>query len=111
MKKDIFKKTAERLGWDVSDCDENSYEISCFSPAGQDVNFNIDVSDEDDIVSNVHCLYECYDPSEEAYLWLGSDGHGKKGAPYDMRDILEDMEWVENELRKLYDELYKEEYR
>ena len=34
-------------------------------------------------------------------LWLDSDGHGKNGAPYHMRDLLEDMEACETMLEDL----------
>ena len=36
--------------------------------------------------------YENFDVSEEAYYWLDDSGHGKNGAPYDMKDVYEDME-------------------
>ena len=40
--------------------------------------------------------YECFDPDEEAYLWIGEDGHGRNGAPYHIRDIVADMEDAES---------------
>lgn len=39
--------------------------------------------------------YEGFDPDEEAYLWIGDDGHGRNGAPYHVRDIVADMEVAE----------------
>ena len=35
-------------------------------------------------------------------FWLDSEGHGKNGAPYEMKAVLEDMEWLENKLFELY---------
>ena len=41
----------------------------------------------------------CY----ETYLWLDSDGHGKNGAPYDMKDLYEDMEACREIIYELYE--------
>jgi hypothetical protein len=34
-------------------------------------------------------------------LWVDDSGHGKNGAPYRLRDIIDDMENVEEELLEL----------
>ena len=47
--------------------------------------------------------YESFDVSEEAYLWLDNSGHGKNGAPYDMKDVYEDIEEAKEEFGKLAD--------
>ena len=41
----------------------------------------------------------------EAYLWIGTDGHGKNGAPYRIKDIVSDMEQAEAMIEKLYETL------
>lgn len=35
-------------------------------------------------------------------MWLDSDGHGINGAPYDMKDVYEDMEACQNMILELY---------
>lgn len=35
----------------------------------------------------------------------------KRGAPYDIGDLYEDMKWVDKQLEKLYDEVFKEEFK
>ena len=45
--------------------------------------------------------YNNFDCSEETYLWLDNTGHGTNGAPYDMKDLYEDMEACEEMLREL----------
>lgn len=35
------------------------------------------------------------------YLWLDDEGHGSNGAPYDMKDVYEDMEWWKDSLENL----------
>lgn len=32
-----------------------------------------------------------FDVSYETYLWLDECGHGKNGAPYDMKDVYENV--------------------
>lgn len=54
-----------------------------------------------------------YDGGYAAYLWLDNTGHGLNGAPYDMKDVYEDMEACKKmvyELWKLLSEEDWEEY-
>ncbi len=112
MEKETFRQIAERLGWNATIDDEGRYcNISQYSPEGQDVNFTVDVSDEDKIFKEVSDIYEGFDVDEETYIWIGPDGHGKKKAPYHIKDIVKDMEWVDKQLEKLYDEVFKEEFK
>ena len=37
------------------------------------------------------------------HLWLDSDGHGKNGAPYRIREVLDDMEVAERMMNDLLD--------
>lgn len=87
----------------VSDTKDGKKEIELekYSDAGQDCIFNIecDADSPSDICKELSNLYENYDPEEETMLWLGPDGHGKNGAPYSMRDLLHDMESVEEDLK------------
>lgn len=91
---------AESLGWSV-DVDENGITFSQYTTAGQDFSFCIDKNK--DIAEEVYDYYEGYDPSEEAILWCDSSGHGKRGAPYHLKDIIADMEEVEAMILKLYE--------
>ena len=70
-----------------------TYMFSKTSPAGQDFSFEVDIGcDIEDFCDIVDSYYEDFDVSYETYLWLDDTGHGKNGAPYDMKDLLEDME-------------------
>lgn len=51
--------------------------------------------DPDNLIKSVREYYEGFDPDEEAYLWIGDDGHGRNGAPYHIRDIVAGMEDAE----------------
>ena len=97
-----FIQIAERLGWSVTK-DRYDIELQFYTDYGQDFSFL--VNRNEDYVKQVYDYYNSFDPDEEALLWVDDSGHGKNGAPYRLRDIITDMEEVENELEKLYDAL------
>lgn len=94
-----FIKIAEDLGWSVTK-DRYDIELQFYTDYGQDFNFS--VNRNEDYVKQVYDYYNSFDPDEEALLWVDDSGHGKNGAPYRLKDIITDMEEVEDELKKLY---------
>ena len=95
---------------------EIEVEMTWYSPAGQDVNQTITVNTDtvssqcdvdQSFAQQLEDLYEDYDPSAEAYLWLsdGRDGktagHGKNGVPDTMGDVYADFCTVEKRLEEL----------
>lgn len=106
-------KTAEGLGWSVQTYESHrgiDVTFSQFSSLGQDFSFDITVpldADVSDYAEAVERYVDGYDPDEEALLWVDSFGHGKNGAPYRLRDILDDMEECEQMMETLSDALYK----
>ena len=86
----------------IAKLEEHDFSVTCdedgditfrkYSPAGQDFSFSINANTLDELLRKIVEYHYDYDPSEEAYLWLDSTGHGKNGAPYDMKDLYEDME-------------------
>lgn len=97
-----FIKIAEDLGWSVTK-DRYDIELQFYTDYGQDFSFS--VNRNEDYVKQVYDYYNSFDPDEEALLWVDDSGHGKNGAPYRLKDIITDMEEVEDELKKLYDAL------
>ena len=89
--------------------DEGGYDFRKYSSAGQDFGFYIDkqasLSDYAYAALNYH---DCYDPSEEAYLWLDSSGHGRNGAPYEMIDVYNDMVECKSFIYELYEIILEE---
>ena len=90
---------AENSGWhvyvyDYPTKDEVMFEFSKFTPAGHDFSFSATMQDGslDSLIRELEDYYVGFDPDEEAYLWLDESGHGRNGAPYRMKDVLEDME-------------------
>ena len=107
MKKEIkaIIKKAESLGWNI-DISDNEITFNQYSPEGQDFSFSIDKTDDiEELVNSIYERYDNYDVSSEAYLWLDSDGHGMNGAPYDMKDLYEDMEACKDMINDLYNGL------
>ena len=95
--------------FDEQDGKEN-IEFEGYTSIGQDVIVNI-WSDQFDSLSDVEdALWqyaEDFDPDEEAYKWLGPDGHGMNGAPYHMADVLEDMAGAKQMIYDLSDAFHE----
>lgn len=109
--RDRIVEIAEENGWKVdvesNDGDNFSYEFSQGSPAGQDFSFEVEMEDNNvyTLLNDIRNYYDCYDCSYEAYLWLDNTGHGTNGAPYDMKDVYEDMEACEKMIFELWESL------
>lgn len=97
-----FIKIANDLGWSVTK-DRYDIELQFYTDYGQDFSFS--VNRNEDYVKQVYNYYDSFDPSAEALLWCDDFGHGKNGAPYHLKDIIADMEEVEQKLEELYDAL------
>ena len=102
---------AEQLGWQVkTDTDKPDivvFDFQQYTPHGQDFSFSVEMkgNDTDSLLQEVETYYEDFDPDYEAYLWIGTDGHGKNGAPYRIKDIVSDMEQAAAMIEKLYETL------
>ncbi len=104
---------AASLGWsvktDTSCPDLTEFEFWQYTPGGQDFGFSVEMwnNDPDSFLQELEKYYEAYDPDYEAYLWIGTDGHGKNGAPYHIKEIVSDMEAAEAMIDTLYETLKK----
>jgi len=87
---DAVTKVAESAGWQVSQ-ENGKFEFQKCSPAGQDFHVSVSAGTVSELNSALTERYNDFDCSEEAYLWLDDSGHGKNGAPHDMKDVYEDM--------------------
>jgi len=107
MDKEIKKiiKKAEELDWVITDEGNNQYLFSKYSPAGQDFNITVEGRNAEELIHDIYERYDNFDVSYETYLWLDSTGHGTNGAPYDMRDLYEDMESCQDMILELYNKL------
>ena len=104
---------AELLGWKVTK-DGSDYELEKFSPAEHDFIVTLDSASEgsaspaESLIDSLEEEIDTFDPSEEAALWLDADGHGRNGAPYDMKDVYQDMECCLDMMKELRDEWKKQ---
>ena len=96
---------AEREGWTVDYCyvgekeTEIMFSFQKYSPAGRDFYFEVSVPNEEgedtfyeNITEAIDKYWEGFDVCYETYIWLDETGHGRNGAPYDMKDLYEDTQ-------------------
>ena len=85
--------------------DDEFYLIGKVSPQGQDCYISVSLGKNiNEFIENIKEASD-FDVSYETYLWLDSTGHGTRGAPYDIRDIYNDMEWWKKQLESLVEVL------
>lgn len=102
---------AANLGWEVkTDIQQKKwveFEFQRYRKMGQDFFFTVSMKGNDtgSLISEIEDYYEGFDPDYEAYLWIGTDGHGRNGAPYHIKDIVCDMEDAEAMIKTLYETL------
>lgn len=83
--------------------DDDYINFKYYSRAGQDFIIPIEFKgDLEKLSDDIYDYYNCFDVNEAAYLWLDNTGHGKNGAPHDMRDVISDMEECEDAIYQLY---------
>lgn len=93
---------AEDLGWTVShDKENNTWGFSIYTPEGMDGDMTIDGGSLEELKHSLYEYWTDYDVSQETYYWLDSSGHGTNGAPYDMKDVYEDIEWFSDKIKEL----------
>lgn len=106
---------AESEGWqvDYSYTDEKETDVifsfEKYSHAGQESYFQVDVPNEEDedtfyenVADAIYTYWVDFDVCYETYLWLDDTGHGKNGAPRDMKDLYEDMQAWEAMIHDLW---------
>ena len=104
---ELIKSIALDFGWIAStDEEEDSvvFDFRHYTKHGQDYGFCAELTENqtDGFLGDVKRYCENFDPDYEAYLWIGHNGHGKAGAPYHIKDIVDDME----EAKKLLEDFY-----
>ena len=108
-------EVAEKEGFSVNTYkypNNNSYGLEFYkmSSRGRDFGFGITMEsgmDEHDIVDLIDDYFENFDVSYETYIWLDDEGHGKNGAPYDMKDVYDDTKECEKFIEELSEAILK----
>lgn len=103
-----LQEQVEKLGWSMK-IYEDYVVLTTYSPEEQEHSHEITLkhleNGDVDFHSLSEDLYDCaegFDVEENTMLWVDSDGHGKNGAPYHLKDVLKDMEWCKKQSLKLY---------
>lgn len=107
MTRKQIEAAADRAGWNCKierrkkdSIRKKDYWYVCFTTDthfGQDVCYEYEVETLDKIVDEVYESWQGYDPDDEAVMW-----YGKNGAPKSLRDLLSDMDEVDDALERLY---------
>lgn len=109
-------RIAEREGWQVSDgfllkkdAEKVFFSFEKYSPAGQDFYFEVFVPNEEgedtfyeNVAEAIDKYWEGFDVCYETYIWLDETGHGRNGAPYDMKELYEDMQACQDMIHDLW---------
>ena len=104
---DLIIHIGQVKGWAV-DATDNGNDLAYiffqrYSPAGQDFNMSIEMSNNDpkEFLEHLDEYYESFNPDSEALNWCDKEGHGINGAPKRLKIIIIDFEEIENEIKEL----------
>ena len=110
---------AQSEGWqvDYSYTDEKetmvSFSFEKYSHAGRDFCFEVCVPNDEDeyviyysVADAIYTYFEGFDVSYETYICLDEHGHGKNGAPRNMKDAYEDTKSCEKMINDLWRSFY-----
>lgn len=79
-------------------------DLETYSPEGEDVIVSLIYDGtEEDFIREFISYANNFDADEHAEMWVNS--RGKNGVPDNIRDLLEDAEWIKNTLMKIAEEL------
>ncbi len=105
---DAVVECAKSKGWKVEagiiyKKQTAEFEFGKFTPAGRDFSFSAEMkcANINSLIENIEEYYEDFDVDYETYIWLDQFGHGRNGAPYRVRAVLEDMEATEKMIEEL----------
>lgn len=104
---ELIIEIAANEGWsvDISEINENVDNIcfQCYSPAGKDFSFDVEVKNNNPeiLLKEMTDYYDDFNPDREALLWCDENGHGLRGAPKRLKDIIIDFEKVEEAIHQL----------
>ncbi|MGY3725449.1 hypothetical protein SAMN05421767_10424 [Granulicatella balaenopterae] len=96
---------AEGLEWMVT-IDNQFISFENFTSYGKNIVIEFSLTDSKELIKEFYDYIASYDVSYNAYIWLGNDGHGKNGAPYDMKDVYDSSREELELLEKLYNQLF-----
>ena len=97
----MLRKQWEELGLTV-EYNDDGIDISRYTPYGQDWHLEIDAENLFQLIEKLQWEWQSFDVDYEAFLWIGRDGHGMNGAPYHIKEILDDMKECKDYIEFLF---------
>lgn len=100
-----IEKVAELCGWKVY-IDNTKFEFEKMIGT-YDFVFAISYEEKSlqSLVIQIESYLKNFDVDYETSIWIGEDGHGKNGAPYHIKDILDEMYSAKEQIATLLYEL------
>lgn len=100
-----IEKVAELCGWKVY-VDNTIFEFEKMIGT-HDFVFVISYKEKSlqSLVIQIESYLKNFDVDYETSIWIGEDGHGKNGAPYHIKDILDEMYSAKEQIAILLYEL------
>lgn len=100
--KEDLKAKLDEICWSAYE-NEKDIDFSTCTAFGGDIDIVIDKGKNlIDLAHNIYEYWNNYDVSYETSFWIGEDGHGINGAPYDLKNIYENFEKVKSMINDLY---------
>ena len=115
----MAKVTKERLesilpDWEVSSCSDGDFELSSYSPAGENIVMSLDGDTLDEMARFAESYYNDFDPQDHAAQIYHAKHYGSAdeqrfyaGAPDDLEDLLEDAKAIDEMYYSVYQTLCK----
>ena len=102
---ETIEKVAELCGWKVY-IDNTNFEFEKMIGT-KDFVFAISYEEKSlqSFVFQIEDYLKNFDVDYETSIWIGEDGHGKNGAPYHIKDILDEMYSAKEQIAILLYEL------
>lgn len=102
---ETIENLAELCGWKVS-IDNTTFEFEQMIGT-HDFVFAIQCEEKSlqSFVIQLENYLKNFDVDYETSIWIGKDGHGKNGAPYHIKDILDEMYSAKEQIATLLYEL------
>jgi len=100
LKEDVKAKLEENF-WEAY---ENEKDVD-FSTLIADKKFSVVIDKGNSLTNlahNIYAYWNNFDVSYETLQRIGKDGHGVNGAPYDLKEVYEEVEWTKERIENLY---------
>lgn len=114
----MAKVTKERLesilpDWEVSSCGDGDFELSSYSPAGENIVMSLDGDTLDEMARFAESYYNDFDPQDHAAQIYHAKHYGSAdeqrfyaGAPEDLEDLIADAKEIDEMYYAVYQALY-----